>query len=318
MIPAQQLSAVIGRYLAQAVMVIYRNVKEWRAEGRSRAAAPPARAPRPASPASAVDRAEPARLLLASEDGVESWVDFRTGRVESELVKGDVSPAHTPLLEVARRALREEELLFQQMDDRSLLLAFRETRGRYHVLIQVREDTRAVRVSTAYGAMAPEEMRGAMAELADRITERASGVLFAVDEDYGSIYVNFLLPLGNTELTASNVTTMLKVVLGAAEQWHDPVMRFLFAGISADEAIHEGTGEPPAPPPPAAPPAPLYRWECPKCGRRYVDGTQPVTCEQPFFLKVPGRPKAAADGLLKTVCGAPMVELKPPRRGYGR
>ena len=58
----------------------------------------------------------------------------------------------------------------------------------------------------------------------------------------------------------------------------------------------------------------VYSWECPKCGKRYVNGKEPTYCEQSFFLKTPGHPLADADtGLMETRCGAPILPLTPPR-----
>jgi hypothetical protein len=56
----------------------------------------------------------------------------------------------------------------------------------------------------------------------------------------------------------------------------------------------------------------VYSWACPKCGKQYVNGSEPTYCDQSFFLKLPGDPRADADtGLVETKCGAPILPLTP-------
>ncbi len=59
-----------------------------------------------------------------------------------------------------------------------------------------------------------------------------------------------------------------------------------------------------------------FSWECPKCGRRYVNGREPTYCPQKFYLKVPTPPRAE-NNLVETFCGAPILRLVPPREAYG-
>jgi hypothetical protein len=56
----------------------------------------------------------------------------------------------------------------------------------------------------------------------------------------------------------------------------------------------------------------IYAWQCPKCGKQYVNGEEPTYCERPLFLKTPGHPLADPEsGLLETRCGAPILPLSP-------
>ncbi len=56
----------------------------------------------------------------------------------------------------------------------------------------------------------------------------------------------------------------------------------------------------------------VYSWQCPKCGKKYVNGKEPTYCEQSFFLKTPGHPLADESGLVETRCGAPILPLEAP------
>jgi hypothetical protein len=58
----------------------------------------------------------------------------------------------------------------------------------------------------------------------------------------------------------------------------------------------------------------IYSWKCPKCGKRYENGSEPTFCDQPLLLKAPTHPRADAEtGRFETRCGAPILPLSPPQ-----
>jgi hypothetical protein len=63
----------------------------------------------------------------------------------------------------------------------------------------------------------------------------------------------------------------------------------------------------------------IFAWKCPKCGKRYENGTEPTYCEEPLRLRAPGHPRAdPASGVLESRCGAPILPLSPPEVEGGR
>jgi hypothetical protein len=58
----------------------------------------------------------------------------------------------------------------------------------------------------------------------------------------------------------------------------------------------------------------IYKWECPKCGKRYANGEEPTYCEQSIFVRTPSHPLADPDsGMLELRCGAPILPLSQPQ-----
>ncbi len=61
----------------------------------------------------------------------------------------------------------------------------------------------------------------------------------------------------------------------------------------------------------------VYSWQCPKCGKKYVNGEEPTYCEEQLSLHAPAHPRAdAATGLLATRCGAPILPLARPAEPF--
>jgi len=223
--------------IGAAVAILLRGIFSRFSAPADAKSSPPARPAAATKPAPECDKER--WMLLSTENGVETWMDFQTGLTETRPVKAPAKPAHTPILQAARRSLQEAKLLFQEYDAQRLTAGFKETHGRYHVFLNVEEPARRFSVWTAYGSKAPVERIPAVEELVARINERLDTGDVSVNRESGEIFVRALCVLGDEELAMATVPNMMRFVVETADRWHPAVMRVLYGGMNAKQVLGE-------------------------------------------------------------------------------
>ncbi len=203
-------------------------------------------------------REEPGRCMrIAAEDGLETWVDFQTGRVvqgvpqrDDDLPVAGVAPAATvsaapgpldepaePLMPIVLAVLDERGWKHTALDEGSVLLRVRDVRAAYDVFITTDDETRLVCCYCIFSVRVPAARRQAVAELLNRANWTTALGSLELDMDDGEVRHRVSVDVEGGRFGPRMMHNMLAIGLHTAERHHDAVMQVAFGDADPGEAF---------------------------------------------------------------------------------
>lgn len=199
-------------------------------------------------------RDEPGRCLrLASEDGVESWLDFDTGRILVGLsqrdgdtpvqkTKEDFPKDHAPstngsLVNVVRGYLDEMEYKYLVVDAERTALKITETHGTYEVRITVDEQSRRVICHSLFGPRMPENR---LVEILEAVARANDGLIignFELNFETSALCFKASFDADGVAFFPAMMHNMLVASMCVCEGYHDALMSVAFGGAKPAIAI---------------------------------------------------------------------------------
>lgn len=200
-------------------------------------------------------RDEPGRMMrLAEEDGLEIWLDFKTGRQiaavpqEPQSVAG-TAPAkrrrrrRTSIMSIVRRALDEQSWRYAMVEGAPLLtFNVLGERATYPCWAAVNEEADQCTAFVVLPHRVAEDKRVAMGELLTRINYGLAIGNLEMDFADGELRFRASVDVEGGRLSPRMVQTMFTAGLWTFDRFYDALMRVMYAGASAAEAL-EGVEE---------------------------------------------------------------------------
>lgn len=210
-------------------------------------------------------RDEPGRMIrLAEEDGLEIWLDFKTGRQIAAIPQPASSESAEEatgaskgkrrrrrrsgsIMATMRRALEEQGWRYAVVED-APLVAFNVTgdRATYPCWGAANDETEQCTAFVVFPHRVPEEKRVAAAELLTRINYGLAIGNLEMDFADGELRFRASIDVEGGRLSTRMVLTMFTGGLWAFDRYHDALMKVMYAGASAEEAydeVEEAEGE---------------------------------------------------------------------------
>lgn len=215
-------------------------------------------------------------LRLACENGVETWLDFRTGALtwqvldEGESSGGmpdatdggdddaviDESPCdesvldelrldagHGPaLLRIVAATLRKQTRHVHRLTPTAFGFRARQSGASYDVIVTAQEETQVVAVYVTHPVHLPASCRAALAEAITRINWRLGVGSFDLDVDGGTLRYRTAVDVEGGALVPTMVHNMIGTSLYTMERFHAAFMRVAWGGMPAREAVAEVEG----------------------------------------------------------------------------
>jgi len=207
-------------------------------------------------------RDEPGRcMLLADEDGRETWLDFVTGAIMSGLPPREVGPeyyeqhaAHLSLsplalardearesgdalIGVVRAALDWRGVNYQQTSRAVLHLVVPRHSGSYLLMFTADAKRDLLTLVASYGSKVPASRRVEMAKATSYINKRLSVGNLELDFADGEVRLRVRMEVEDCVLTERMVDSLLGDAIHAMERFHQPIMQVAFGGVDPDIAI---------------------------------------------------------------------------------
>lgn len=206
-------------------------------------------------------RDEPGRMMrLAEEDGLEIWLDFKTGRqiaaVPQAVREGggqeepEPGPATkgkrrrrkraTSIMATMRRALEEQGWRYAVVEE-APLVAFNVAgeRATYPCWGAANDDTEQCTAFVVFPHRVPEHKRPVAAELLTRINYGLAIGNLEMDFADGELRFRASIDVEGGRLSTRMVLTMFTGGLWAFDRYHDALMKVMYAGATAEEAYDE-------------------------------------------------------------------------------
>lgn len=201
-------------------------------------------------------RDEPGRMMrLAEEDGLEIWLDFKTGRQIAAVphqpqAGGTAAPAakrrrrrRTSIMATVRRALEEQSWRYAMVEGAPLLtFNVLGERATYPCWAAVNEEADQFTAFVVLPHRVPEDKRVAMGELLTRINYGLAIGNLEMDFADGELRFRASVDVEGGRLSPRMVQTMFTAGLWTFDRFYDALMRVMYAGASAAEAL-EGVDE---------------------------------------------------------------------------
>jgi hypothetical protein len=210
-------------------------------------------------------------MQLADENGVETWIEFNTGRQRSSLThreqptpsSGDSTSARSPanpeldqtIKELAARMEREKEarlmtIVRQALDEagwnynmlernRAMTFHVAGAHVRQDFLLVVDEASQFVVCYLSTTLRVPDGARQAVAEFLSRINYGVPIGNFEMDFDDGDVRYRTSVDLDGGTLTPRMVMLLIANAGTAFDSWYPALMKVIFAGISPEIAFRE-------------------------------------------------------------------------------
>lgn len=207
-------------------------------------------------------RDEPGRcMLLADEDGRETWLDFVTGAIISGLPPREVGaewcgdhPAHLSLsqlvpardearesadalLGVVRSALDRRGINYQQTGRAVLHLVLQRQSASYLLLFTADAKRDFLTLVASYGSKVPAARRVEMAKATSFINKRIGVGNLELDFADGEVRLRVRMDVEGGILTERMVDNLLGDAMHAMERFHQPIMQVAFGGVDPEIAI---------------------------------------------------------------------------------
>ncbi len=199
-------------------------------------------------------RDEPGRAFrLAAEDGLETWLDFKSGEVtvglpqrDPETETNDAESKAMPmmplsLMDTVTLAFDEAELKYLRLDENSLS-ALVTGAAAYTCGFFVDDATQQVTCLLLFGSRAPGGRRSAVAEALVRANYSLHVGGFDLDFSDGEVRFRVGIDIEGGTLTTLMVRNMIGVAVASCNRYHDAIMAVMFGGADPAEAI-AGAGE---------------------------------------------------------------------------
>lgn len=214
-------------------------------------------------------RDEPGRMMrLAEEDGLEIWLDFKTGRqiaavpqpasegAEPSRSEGEGTATKgkrrrrkrvASIMATMRRALEEQGWRYAVVEE-APLVAFNVAgeRATYPCWGAANDDTDQCTAFVVFPHRVPENKRTVAAELLTRINYGLAIGNLEMDFADGELRFRASIDVEGGRLSTRMVLTMFTGGLWAFDRYHDALMKVMYAGASAEEAydeVEEAEGE---------------------------------------------------------------------------
>lgn len=207
-------------------------------------------------------RDEPGRMLrLAEEDGVETWIDFRTGDLVSGLAHREeavvertasttitdglasMAASDLPLLPIVTAALHERNLRYMALSEQTMALPIRTDLATYDCILRVDDELRTVTCYLTHAVRVPERRRLAIAEA---ITRANYGLLlgcFELDMNDGEIRFRTSVDVEGGALTTAMCHSLMAAAVSVSDRYHEALMRVACGGAEPAAAIAEAEAE---------------------------------------------------------------------------
>jgi len=203
-------------------------------------------------------RDEPGRTLRLGEDeGKETWLDFKTGRVVSGLPHLHSVEAHTqsttqtldafrtmtddaaPILPIVMAALDARRLKYLALDENALSLQLRTDHATYACRINVDGGMRTLACYAGLGSRVTQERRLAVAEAISRANYGLVVGCFELDMRDGEIRFRVSVDLEGAVLTVPMFDAMLMAAVSIPDRYYGALMRVVHASANPEKAIAE-------------------------------------------------------------------------------
>lgn len=195
-------------------------------------------------------RDEPGRMMrLAEEDGLEIWLDFKTGRqiaavphqpgtTEEEPGRKRRRRRRTSIMATVKRALDEQSWRYAAVEGAPLLtFNVLGERATYPCWVAVNEDADQCTAFVVLPHRVPEDKRSAMSELLTRINYGLAIGNLEMDFADGELRFRASIDVEGGRLSPRMVQTMFTAGLWTFDRFHDALMRVMYAGASAADAL---------------------------------------------------------------------------------
>ncbi|MBA2686084.1 MAG: hypothetical protein H0U66_16485 [Gemmatimonadaceae bacterium] len=183
---------------------------------------------------------------ITNEDGLETWLDYRTGEMETRASTGasvSVAPCESPraivntepLMPVVLGALAAANIAFIRSEGTSVAFGGHRISGFYFHRMFVDEQERAITSYCTLGTHVPEAQRPAVEELLLRLNERTSEHMLILDGSTGWVTALTHQRIENPVCGTSDIVSIWNGISDFASAHCAPVMRVAFGGMSPYE-----------------------------------------------------------------------------------
>ncbi|MEO6209127.1 MAG: hypothetical protein ABIQ10_03265 [Gemmatimonadaceae bacterium] len=192
---------------------------------------------------------------ISNKDGLETWLDYRTGEMETRASTGasvrleslalPMKLAHTePLLPVVLGALAAAYVAITFSDSTSATFSGHRESGFYYHRMTVDEQKRSITCRCVLGTHVPEDQRAAVGELLHRINDGASNGMLIIDSETGWVTALMCFLIDSPAIGVSDVLSIWNSISDFAALHCEPIMRVAFGGRSPYEfATYTPTSE---------------------------------------------------------------------------
>lgn len=183
---------------------------------------------------------------LSKEDGRETWLDYRTGEMETRASTGPslslapspaakmVTPGE-PLMPVLLGALVAADIAFTRGEGTSVAFGSHRASGFYYHRMIVDEQERGISSYCTLGTSVPEAQRPAVGELLLRMNERGFDCMLILDPDTGWVSALTYRRMESAVCTTSDIISLWSRITEFAAASVEPIMRVAFGGMSPYE-----------------------------------------------------------------------------------
>jgi hypothetical protein len=200
------------------------------------------------------DDSTPDAIKLSDENGLETWLDFKTGQLF-------IRPSHAPsgssarpaprrkvgrrrrakddgtLLSTVERMLVSRAFEYHRAYEKTLTLRVRGERAVYEVFFSVDETRRQAHCFANLPALAPDDRRMAVAEAIVRANYKMALGGFEMDFTDGEVRFHNAVAMEDSTLTEQMADQMLGVSIFTCDRFHDALVRVMVAGADPAEEI---------------------------------------------------------------------------------
>ncbi len=212
-------------------------------------------------------RDEPGRfMMLADEDGIETWLDLSTGQISQGFAQRNANPEsatsnkplshmdfftrektedeekeplHHPLRSAVRNMLDYHGYTYHQRDEHTIHLTIRSEQGLYNVIITMDEEWQFVRIVGTYGSAIPLKRRDAIAAAASRANVRLGFGNFELEFEKGQLRFRASVDVEGGILAEKMADTMLGCTVHSMDRFHQAFMYIAFSDREPGRAMDE-------------------------------------------------------------------------------
>lgn len=153
---------------------------------------------------------------------------------------GDDHGDRTSLIERVRTYLRNDDWHFDHHPENNFLtMGFKGQHGTFRVVVRTREEEEQVAVYSLHGTAIPEEHRAEVAEFSTRANYNMILGNFEMDFRDGEFRYKTSIDVEGGELTETMFRNLLTSNVLMIDRYTPGLMRVLYSGISAEEAVQE-------------------------------------------------------------------------------
>jgi hypothetical protein len=195
-------------------------------------------------------RDEPGRCLrLAVDNGIETWLDFTTGKVSVGLAQRDDSESEelpdpfTPtLIEVVEDALNQHKVGHVRVRKDALKARIENPKGFFELRVLASETTSLVAILCPLPIRVPQRRRMAVIETLSRANWSIALGNFELDHDTGDVRFRIGLDVEGGKFAPTMFNNMVMSIQFAIATYHDSIMDVAFGKARPRDAIAAAEG----------------------------------------------------------------------------